>query len=106
MPLMRRRQAWPDSLRRPDSLKPPVQVTQRSYFKTHLFKVSQYPSWDSLYPRRIDARHRARVDQPAMATFDICLHADMRSVTMPMTDQIIITGTGECIAVIGHMGDE
>ncbi len=79
---------------------------QRVYFKSHVFKVSQYPGGDRIYTWRMDAGDRPWIYQPAPPALDVGLCANMRCVAVPVAYQVVISCTRHGMAIVREMRDE
>ena len=84
----------------------PVRSLHGPNFKSHLRKVTEYPGGNSVHTGSINAGDRAGIDQPTVLAIDSNLPADMRSVAVSVADQIIVSGAGESLSVMRHMGNE
>ena len=83
-----------------------VGLLQGAYLESHLRKIAEYPGGNGIHARRIYTRNRPGVDQPGLPTLDIGLRIDMRGMAMAVAYQIVISGAGESLPVVGHVSDE
>ncbi len=78
-------------------------VPQRANLKSHMLEIAQYPCARGIDTGRINAGDRARIDQQSMPPLDIGLLDNFGDVAVAAADEIVISGAGHGMAVMGIM---